>query len=59
MGTTGISGWQMLLMLLGMLIVVLPLIVLAAWGLWFIIKRAVLTALRDWDRERSAGSQGG
>ena len=59
MGISGISGWEMLVILLGMLIVVLPLIALAAWGLWFIIKRAVLTALRDWDRERSAGTQGG
>ena len=59
MGFGGISGWQMLGMLLVMLIVVLPLIALAAWGLWFIIKRAVFSALRDWDRERGAGTQGG
>lgn len=59
MGISGISGWEMLVMLLGMLIVVLPLIALAAWGLSVIIKRAVLTALRDWDRERGAGAQGG
>lgn len=51
MGFGGVSGWQLL--------VVLTLYPLAIWGLWFIIKRAVLSALRHWDRERGADSQGG
>ena len=52
MGT--ISGWQWLIVLT----VWLSLLALAVWGIWFIIKRALLSALRQWDRERGAQPKG-
>ena len=54
MGLSGISGWQFLVVLF----VWLSLLALAIWGVWFIIKRAVLSALREWDRERGAQPKG-
>ena len=51
MGFGGISGWQLAVVFL----VFLPLTALAVWGLWFIIKRAMVSALREVDRERGAG----
>ncbi len=54
MGFGGISGWDLLVVLF----VVLSLLALAAWGIWFISKRAAVSALREWDREREAQPKG-
>ena len=54
MGFGGIGGWELLVVLF----IVLSLLALAVWGVWFISKRAAVSALREWDRERGARPKG-